>query len=623
MKEAATSRVWVAARVVALCVVVAIGLVWRITKIPHEIHAQSTQLLGAITLQYLPITFSDFGAHVLDNFWKFLFHGEHALDDYAFYYLVIRTLAAFDLPILPQYIYLSNVLLNTFCVLLVLMLARRMFSPTVAGVAALFLWVNWELASYTRVIYNFQLPVTVAALVLYLAHLHYTTRTWTSTVLFALVLTYSMGTQFIFFSPVLGLFYVVLRARASQEAPYTSRPSSHPPSPEPSPRQAGERASVRLQWMVIAAPALAMVAFQIYLYTRLGESGLGMFARVGSAYDPTQVNASRLADAAVSAWHMLGSVFGRRWFAALFAGLVLVHASRLMWGVIRRHEPLFTFQTFVLGWLLYGLAAGGYALKLSYLIMAPVAILIGVYWVEGAGRANAWRPARHRATRATELQPAQARLLGTRRSWVMASGVAALSVYLWAGTTDYRSYEAPPDMPYKAVGYFVRTQGRRFARVFNVEGELITNILCQYYYGKNYQVWDNPERKSKYFSYEPAAKKLIFSSAELPLESLDRAGKVGRIDFYVFYGNEEESRPRDVEVVRRNGFVPVARVIDAGRRRATIFGRPELGYRELDMRTTNRLWEQQIATLPTLYEHHRIGVADFWGHWEMSADEVE
>ncbi len=563
--------------VVGVSVALVTGLVWRFTKIPNELHAQSVQLMGAIALTYLPVTFDDFGAHVLDNFWKFLFHGEHALEDYAFCYTVVRVLAALDLPIIPRYIYLAEVLLNIACVAIVYALARRMFSPAVAAVAALFLWLNWTFIAYTRVMYNWSLPVAVTVVVLYLAHVHYTTRTWTATVLFAIALTCAMGTHFLFLSPLLIGLYAALAASGREERPWQP-----------------------WQFIVIAAPALAMVAFQLYLYVRIGPSGLGMFARLLSkTYSPLEVDASKLREVGSNAWAMFNDVFQDPWLAAIFIAALLVHATRLGSRALRRRGPVLTVADFVWLWLVFALAAGAYTQREAYIIVASAAILVGVYCVQ-------W-----------------IQLLGGRPALVTLPLAPLFAVYLWHSATRYRNYEPEPEKPYKAVGYFVRTEGRPFARVFNVDENIADTLQCQYYYGKNYQTYDKPERTSKYFPYRPELKKLIYTSFELPLEALDRAGRVGRIDFYVFYESGEESRPRDVEILRRNGFVPVARIFDQGRKRAAIYGRPELGYRGLDMRTANRLWEQQIARLPTLYEHHRIGVADFWGHWQISANDVE
>ncbi len=573
-------KVLKAAWLVVPALALAAGAWVRVAQLPRDLNAQPANLTGAIAAHYLPLT--DLNAHVLDSWWKFMFHGEHALGDFFWYYLVIWLFTLFGIGITPWNIYASNAVLNLGCVCLTYVFGRQHFSALVGMIASVFLLVSWKFTSEVFYTFNFSFIIALTLATMLAIRWYYRRRGIVPAVVATGTVFLAAGTELLFLLPIF-VWYAWVVSKV-----------------EPAPPSIFWR---RVGWwpLLVAATSMAVVIGLVHL--RLGPSNLGMFGRFFSHYVHSDESTIRLATVFPQAAELLRETLDSRLTAALLATAVAVHVAL----VVTRRTPLRSYSTFVLGWFLLMLVASASTVMRTHLVIVQAVLLLGWYSAKTLRRQR------------------RGMLYGTALVLVCLAGTTLGSARM------FRRYQPENLQPFRAVSYFIRTNGARYAKVYNLNKDVNLNLACQYYYGKNYQRYDPPTRPSRVFTHDKKLYKLIFSSLENPLQEMKSLGKLDKMDFFVLYEGSvwvnklsPEEEAESAAILHDAGVRPVAAVVGAdGSRRARIFSRHPIGYQVLDLETYTRKWDREIAHLYTIYEHHRIGVADHWGHWDLPTRDIE
>ena len=557
---------------------------FKVSKVSNELHNEAFTFTGAIALHYLPIVFDDFQAHVLDNFWKFLFHGFHGLGDFLYFYLVIHIFNLTGLPITPHNIYISTALLILFSIFIISLLSKLLFSNKVAFFVFIFLSTNVSLLKYSKEIFYMSLAIPIPFLLFLSFYLLYKKGSIFYIVLFPAILTYAMGTEMIFFIPIL-IFYIICVIKNETEAKLNFKKTKN-----------------IIIYIFVFLPGVLMFLFQFYLYKRLGVSGLGIFGRVKAGYSPS-LSGINISDLFVKFNSLITETLGNKLFFYSLIFIILLHFGLLVSRKIR----FFSYINFIFVALLFHSFQSVLTFNRPYIIVGYAIIFFSFYL--------AYLHQKFSKSKVTKLA-------------VQIVIVAFIAVSFNSIYQSYKSIQVLPERCYKSIGYFVRNYGSKYSKIYNFGLNRAENQKCEYYYGKNYMIYSdasqsNPLRKSKYFKYDRKLLKLIYSDINISYDSLLEHNKATKMDFYVFYYYDIKKYPKVLTSLESLSFKKVAEVYDNNNLIAEIFSKLPLEFQQMDKKIFNKKWEKEYAHLYQIYGHHRMGITSIWGHDQIDPADIE
>ena len=558
---------------------------FKVSKVSNELHNEAFTFTGAIALHYLPIVFDDFQAHVLDNFWKFLFHGFHGLGDFLYFYLVIHIFNLTGLPITPHNIYISTALLILFSIFIISLLSKLLFSNKVAFFVFIFLSTNVSLLKYSKEIFYMSLAIPIPFLLFLSFYLLYKKGSIFYIVLFPAILTYAMGTEMIFFIPIL-IFYIICVIKNETEAKLNFKKTKN-----------------IIIYIFVFLPGVLMFLFQFYLYKRLGVSGLGIFGRVKAGYSPS-LSGINISDLFVKFNSLITETLGNKLFFYSLILIILLHFGLLVSRKIR----FFSYINFIFVALLFHSFQSVLTFNRPYIIVGYAIIFFSFYL----------------AYLYQKFSKSKLTTLAAQIVIVVFIAVSFNSIF-----QSYKSTKVIPEKCYKTIGYFVRKYGSEYSKVYNFGLNRPETQKCEYYYGKNFMRYDDlsqidPLRMSKHIKYDRKLLKLLYSDINISYNSLLEHNKATKMDFYVFYYyNDIKKNPEVLSSLESLSFKKVAEVYDNNNLIAEIFSKLPLKFQQMDMKIFNKKWEKEYAHLYQIYGHHRMGITSIWGHDQIDPEFIE
>ncbi len=557
---------------------------FRVSKVSNELHNEAFVFTGAIALHYLPIVFDDLQAHVLDNFWKYLFHGFHGLSDFLYFYLVIHIFNLTGLPITPYNIYVSSGLLILFSILIISLLSKLLFSNRVAFLVFIFLSANVPLLYYSKEATFMPVAILIPFLLFLSFYLFYKKGSIFYIFLFPAILTFAMGTEMIFYIPIL-IFYIICVIKNETEAKLSFKKTKN-----------------IIIYIFVFLPGVLMFIFQFYIYKRLGVSGLGLLGRVKAGYSPG-FSGINFSDLFMKFNSLITETLGNKLFFYSLIFVILLHFGLLVSRKIR----FFSYINFIFVALLFHSFQSALTFNRPYVIVGYAIIFFSFYL--------AYLYHKFSKSKVTKL--------AVQIVILVFIAVSFNSIY-----QSYKSIQVIPERCYKSVGYFVRKYGPEHSKVFNFGLSRAENQKCEYYYGKNFMIYDDlsqikPLRMSKHIKYDRKLLKLIYSDINISYDSLLEHNKVTKMDFYVFYYYDFEKNPEVLSSLESLSFKKVAEVYDNNNLTAEIFSKLPLKFQQMDMKIFNKKWEEEYAHLYQIYEHHRIGITSIWGSDKIMPEDIE
>lgn len=558
---------------------------FRFGKLSNELHPECWQFTGAISLHYLPIVFNDFSSHVLDNFWKFLFHGFHGLRDFVYYYLVIGIYDIIGLPITPHNIYVAEGILNLIAILVIFYFAYKIFSLPTSLLVMILLSMNSSLFNWgLNYSYQFSVMIFLPFLVYLAFYFLYTRLSLISTLLYLLASLYALGTEFIYSLP-LYMFFIICVIKNEKKS-------------KPNLRKLKE-----LLYLLVALIAgLGMLFLQYIIYTRIGVSGLGLFGRIAAGYDPTSISIEKLSISIRNVNVLLLGIFSVKVFYFVFLAFIIFHIYLL----IRNKIQIYSYINFIFLGSVYCTLQSGYTFIRNYMIIGYIGVFLSYY--------------------ICYLYSKISKKNYIRIAFILAV-LCVLILEMNSFIMNYLNYQVnPAEECYKTVGYYIRENGPGYSKVYNFGLDEVGNGSCEYYYGKNFMAYYDPGQKSKYFNYNSKLRKLIYSEST-PFDSLLKYNKANKMDYYIFYkkysNNESIDSNKIYHTLATLNYFKVAEIMNNTKVVAVIYTKYSIQFKNFDMNVFNRKWEEKYAHLHKIYEHRRVGMYSLWGHDRIAIQDIE
>ncbi|MFA5148833.1 MAG: hypothetical protein WC491_06895 [Candidatus Omnitrophota bacterium] len=531
-------------------------------------------VFGGIRLHYLnPFNFdfskgeaaADGTSHILDNFVKSAVSGTHGMLDFLHWYLYIAVYSLLGIPLSESwFIFAQAVVMAAALVTLSLLFAKLYDSKPAALV---FIFIAAQLfVNQSRSFYIIPANTLMEGLLLW-----------------ALYIYAKKGESFLLVAALFLLLFVNAASGNIVKLPlymlfiWCVSYKYHGLGPA---RFIRETIIKKPSNLIFAVPVILALAGHFYVFSRLGQSHLGMFGWIMQKFGVS---------GAASRFSMLGEVFrkifsfdaGDIWTAGLLFAFYVIAAVRS-----GRRAPLFFFPLVYYAYIIN-------TEPNSAILPFTMILSLGVYGIFlFAGSVTGQR----------------AKTAGMVLSVILVSYILIRFTSLTACELGAR--REPPPNYLKAAGYFLREHMKPEDRIASLLAGT-QNILNEYYYGKN-------------FFKSPVFGKYVYDlrnltepeSASNPVSAAERKADLA---FYVVscssYSTDKAYASFVDSSVKAHSLNKVADITAGGVTYISVYSARPIKYEKVDIAQACAGFDRKYANIKTLFANRHVGVASTWGYY--------
>ncbi len=530
-------------------------------------------VFGGIRLYYLnPLNFNfskgeasaGGTSHILDNFIKSAVSGTHGMLDFLHWYFYIAVFNLLGLPLSESWFILAQSVVMAAALVILCLLFAELYDSRPAALVFIFIAAQLFL-SYSRSFYIIPPNTLMEGLLLWALYI------------------YAKKGGSLFLDPLLFLLLFVNAASGNViKLPlyilfvWCVSYKYHGFGPVKFVKETVIRKPSNL---VFAIPVLLALAGHFYVFSRLGQSHLGMLGWISQ----------KLGGGAVSRFSLLGGGFEKMFFrnelewwpiCLLFIFYVIIGKRA------GRRAPLFFFP---LVYYVYLINTEPNGALLPFVMMLSLGVY-GIFYLAGGVIEN------------------RSKMLCRTFSVILVSYVFVYVTSLTAYGLVVRN-EPPPNY-LKATGYYLREHMRPEDKIASLLEDK-QNILNEYYYGKN-------------FFKSPVFGKYIYdlrnlTGPESPSNPVSAVERKADLAFYVI-SDSSYSKNKDYAAfvnssIKGHSLNKVADLTAGGITYISIYSARPIGYEKIDIARACAGFDRKYAHIKTLFANRHVGVASTWGYY--------
>ena len=504
-------------------------------------------------------------SHILDNFIKSAVSGTHGMLDFLHWYLYIAVYNLLGIPLSEFWFIFAQSLIMAAALVVLCLLFARLYDSRPAAIVFIFIAAQ-VFISYSRSFYIIPPNTLMEGLLLWALYIY--AKKGGSLFMcsaLSLLLFVNAASGNIVKLPIYLLFVWCVSYKYHGYGPLKFVKKTIIGKPLN---------------LVFAVPVLLALAGHFYVFSRLGQSHLGMLGWIFQKLGPA---------GGVSRFSMLIDAFEKMFFRIAFEWWVIVplFIFYVIAGVrAGRRAPLFFFP---LVYYVYLINTEPNGALLPFVMILSLGIY-GIFLLVGGVRER------------------RGRILCRTFSVILVSYaliyVTSLTAY---GLVTRRE---PPPNYLKAAGYFLREHMKpedKIASLLNGP----QNILNEYYYGKN-------------FFKSPVFGKYIYdlrnlTEPESPSNPVSAEERKADFAFYVVskssYSTDESYAAFVDSSVKSRSLNKVADLTAGGITHISIYSARPISYEKVDIARACAEFDRKYAHIKNLFANHHVGVASTWGYY--------